>query len=490
MKKLTTFLLILMMLLASCSTDDQPADDITAPADTTTAEITETEPSTVHEVPESVTLDGRTIRIISLNAENNLYDLELKGEIVNDAKVQAITELEEVLDCEMKLAYHEPVDWENMVGVISPLRNAIAAGLNDYDLVASHKACGSTAASEGLLMNMTGLEYLDFAKPYWSQPMMESLAYKGNNYWATGDITSIFISGLSVTYINENMYSNYFSENPYDVVNEGKFTLDKVKEWSNAVYKDLDGDGEKDIEDLWGLTLQPQDPVDSLMYASGVTLSQRGEDGVPVLEFPKEKFFDVHAKIYNLLNNSDGACFTTQNENQISDRFLNETQMIFFSKLSRASLFAEMDSDYYILPLPKYDEAQEQYVSTIHDSVTLFGIPCTATGLDELSAVLEIYASNMMEYHTPAYFNIALKNRYSRDEESGKILDLVKDTVVNDFVFAYHAATLHPDTKEVLCNIMRLYIRTENVSSKLAAELPAWEAKFDDLVAAFETLVK
>ena len=492
MKKLTAYLLILLILMVSCSSNENKPDDTnispeTPKTDVTEAPVeTETKNLTEHEVPDSVTLDGRTIRVISLFAGDNPYDLEENGEIVNDAKVRAITELEETLNCDMVLAFHQPVDWSNMTAVIDPLRTTVAAGLNEYDIAAAHKACGSTAACEGLLMNMNSVDYLDFEKSYWSQPMMASLSFKGNHYWATGDITSIFISGLSVTYINADLYGNFFTENVYNIVNEGKYTLDKVKEWSEVVYRDLDGDGEKDMEDQWGLTLQPQDPVDSLMYACDVTLSKMDSDGVPTLDFPKEKFFNVHEKIYNLLNHTEGACFTTEVENDIAQRFLNGTQMIFFSKLSRASQFADMTSDYFILPLPKYDEAQKQYISTIHDSVTLFGIPLLATGTDELGAVLEVYASNMLKYHTPAYFDVALKHRYSRDEESGKILDMVKSTVVNDFVFAYPGGMIHPDTNETLCNIMRLYIRTEDVSSKLASELPVWEAKFNNVIASFE----
>jgi hypothetical protein len=226
------------------------------------------------------------------------------------------------------------------------------------------------------------------------------------------------------------------------------------------------------------------------MDACGVTMTKMDSQGVPRLDFPVEHFIDVHDKIYNLLNHCDGAHFTTEVENSLSARFKEGRQMIFFSKISRASTYTDMEYDYYVLPLPKYDEAQKEYVSTIHDSVTLFGVSFLAQKTDEIAAVLEVYASDALEYTTPALFDVTLKHRYSRDAESGRMLDLVKRTVVNDFACSYPGAMLLPAYNNPLCNIMRVYISTQDVSSKLVEDLPAWEALFNKLLEAFEKAAK
>ena len=48
-----------------------------------------------------------------------------------------------------------------------------------------------------------------------------------------------------------------------------------------------------------------------------------------------------------------------------------------------------MDSEYGILPPPKWDEEQEKYYSHVQDKFTAWGIPVTATDLDFIGFVTD-----------------------------------------------------------------------------------------------------
>ena len=92
-----------------------------------------------------------------------------------------------------------------------------------------------------------------------------------------------------------------------------------------------------------------------------------------------------------------------------------------------------MEANFGILPLPKYDESQEQYFSTMqYNNATVMCVPQTATNLERTGAVLEAWAAESVDTLTVAYYEITLKGKYSRDDESTAMLDLIFSTRVID----------------------------------------------------------
>jgi hypothetical protein len=101
--------------------------------------------------------------------------------------------------------------------------------------------------------------------------------------------------------------------------------------------------------------------------------------------------------------------------------------------------FREMDNDYGMIPNPKYDEAQENYMSLIHDTANLGMIPITSNKLEMTSAVVEALCSETYRTLIPAYYETALKIKYTRDDISSQMIDLIHDSVSTNFAFVYYA---------------------------------------------------
>lgn len=99
----------------------------------------------------------------------------------------------------------------------------------------------------------------------------------------------------------------------------------------------------------------------------------------------------------------------------------------------------DMVEDFAIIPAPKLDESQQSYMTTLHDGTTILGIPKTVTneGADEVSMVLEALAAESYRNLTPVYLDVALKNKYTRDENSAAMIDLIRQNIVSDFGFQY-----------------------------------------------------
>ena len=88
---------------------------------------------------------------------------------------------------------------------------------------------------------------------------------------------------------------------------------------------------------------------------------------------------------------------------------------------------------YGIVPYPKYDDAQENYVTITSFPYTLFGIPMDARNPEMSAAVMEAMASESYRTVSPALFENAFKVKYAQDEQSSLMYDIIRSTVSFDF---------------------------------------------------------
>ena len=101
----------------------------------------------------------------------------------------------------------------------------------------------------------------------------------------------------------------------------------------------------------------------------------------------------------------------------------------------------DMETDFGVLPYPKYDEAQSEYYSRVSYYWANI-VPITNAKLDMTGAILEALNCESANYVVPAYYEIALKTKYSRDEESAAMLDLIFENRVVDLGDTVLCATI------------------------------------------------
>ena len=99
--------------------------------------------------------------------------------------------------------------------------------------------------------------------------------------------------------------------------------------------------------------------------------------------------------------------------------------------ISDVSVLREMDAEFGILPWPKYDESSD-YLTNVDAGTNMFIVPITNKVVDNTSLILESMAILGREYVIPAYYDVALKTRNSRDEDSAPMLDIIMQNRVFD----------------------------------------------------------
>ena len=239
---------------------------------------------------------------------------------------------------------------------------------------------------------MNHYSYLDLEKPWWNQSATKELQIGNRLYFVTGDITKSMVDEMFVYTFNQKVADDLGIESLYDVVNEHRWTIDYVYTLVDGLYTDLNGDGQADIGDKYGLSTACSNPAVAYVNGFRLTMLTRNNDGNLYFDIDKERMADVVNKVYSLywenpgtlgatLNGTDMACF-------MEDRALLGTFR--FKDIRRS--FGDMESDYGVLPYPLFDENQKEYGTRVKDP-TLMCIPVDAIDPEMSVAVLEALAT-------------------------------------------------------------------------------------------------
>jgi hypothetical protein len=102
-----------------------------------------------------------------------------------------------------------------------------------------------------------------------------------------------------------------------------------------------------------------------------------------------------------------------------------------------------MKSEFGVIPYPKYDETQKDYIATVHNSAFFVAIPSNTPSnkLDAIAATIEAQGYQNWKDYRPVYFEEALKVKFNRDDENadkvGEMIDLIRNSLSVDFAYIY-----------------------------------------------------
>ncbi len=239
------------------------------------------------------------------------------------------------------------------------------------------------------------------------------------------------------------MYADYFddADELYQEVLNGNWTMDRMAEISKAVYLDLNNNGVSDADDQLGFgTYLTQSSSDPFVYGSDVVFTQRDADGFVELTMMSDDAITLAEKIVDFFYQA-GSYFGFDGDAPKENVFI-EGRMMFLgnSNLGSAKKLRDMEDDFGFLPYPKFDAEQTEYKNLIHDSNLLGCISAASANLDMVGAVLEALCAETYRTVTPAWYETALKVKYSRDDLSTQMIDLIKDSATTNFIYAYNYA--------------------------------------------------
>ena len=397
-----------------------------------------TRANTPDDLPE-LDYQGANVRILGREKawfQGELYVDELIGEVVNDAVYNRDINVEERL--KVVIDYTLAADTNLLIN------NNVTAGVDEFQI---HVGSAVTTVQYGVGGNYYNLlgdypEYLNLDQPWWSQYYTEQSSILGAVFFATGDLFMSLTKLAFVTYANMQMVENYSLENPYDMVREGTWTFDNMMQMASDVYVDKNGNGKADEYDQYGYSIAGQIGPDVYWSAFDLTICAKDGEDRPSLNVNQEKMSAVLEKLLPYYTETEYV-YVTGNHGSDSEQdkiaqMLSEDRMLFTPlRIMHTDQIRDMESDYALLPLAKWDEEQSNYYTFVHDQYSIAGIPVSVNDPSMTSAVMEAMAADSYRHVTPAYYDLVLNGKYIRDPGTAEMLDIAMAGIKIDFGWIY-----------------------------------------------------
>lgn len=432
---LISALAAILLTVVACGGETGPGystgDTVTAGKVTTTAVTEETGPTL--SLPEA-DFDGHTVTYLTVTGYNNNFRLNVDsdGDTLNDTAAERNHLVSELLN----------VTFET-VEVDSPattLKTSVMAGDNEYDFVLPHATVGVAAmVTDKLLYDWNEIAHVDFSQPWWNSSMTESLGIGGKLFYASGDIVMTW-QGMQAVLFNKTYLTGMdLSKDLYETVFDGEWTMDYMTEIIKGIAQDLNGDGKMTEVDQYGL-LDNSGSAYQYMYCCDQRVTVPDEDGWPVLTLNTERMAEIVSKYYDRIYSGetylDG--YSNASYPESTYRSMLTEGRSFLTTLDIGGLYSylrEIEFDFGILPLPKFDETQENY--RVFCGAGLIGVPSNADDPARTGMIAEALAYYSYKEICPAFFDIVLENKAVRDENSYRVIQMLHENKVFDFGFNF-----------------------------------------------------
>ena len=483
--KLLSSALCLVLLLSSliaCGSEagqSKPSPDSpeteTAAAETEPPTELELRAMTPDDLPES-DFSGRSLRILACDySEIEFTAEEQTGDVIEDAVYSRNRDVTE------RFGFGIEHILKGYTDVSSSLAKSVQAGEDAYDLVSNHVIEMGNSAMKGYLVDWGGIPHIDPEKPWWNRSSYDNLSVHDKAYLLVGAMNTHFLRTTYCVYFNKRLVDNYGFGNMYQLVNEGLWTIDRETEMTAGTWQDLNGNNKVDVEDFFGASSNSTSYATTYIYSAGLKTVSKDEDGIPVLDMDQEKFATLTEKVYKLFYENDG--FYAATDWGTHGDIFRDKRGIFYNctfSLALGSL-REFEDDYGMIPYPKYDEAQEKYYSMSDGSHTISGVPKTITDPEFIGVAVEALCAEAWKQILPAMYEVALKTKFTRDNESIEMIDMINDNVVVDFGFVFAD---YNGMGFTLSNLIGS--KKSDFASFYAKNSAKWQKQLDKVIASFE----
>ena len=396
---------------------------------------------------------------------------EITADVYRDSVYMRNRYLEDRFNIEIKsVSFTDPTT----MGIL------IASGATDYDLYVTRNPEMLDYACEGFVNPISDLVHINLDKAYWDSFMTEQLTITNKKFFAVGafDFTSLDFAYVMI--VNKLLLQDYGIENPFELVKNGKWTMDKFAEMCKVGTVDLDGDQMMKEKDAWGFVARGNDVLPAFWIGAGVHAAEKDGDDIPQNTMGTERFINVVDKIFDI---------TWRNESYYDTfpltMFLEGNVLFNDCTFYRLKNLRAMEVDFSILPYPKFDETQEKYYSRV-PNLSLFATPRidSTENLARTSVILEAMACESLRTCVPAYYNLVLKTKLARDVDSEEIIDYTTANRVVDFVDSFMTIELR-DTE-----LRNMFISKNNTLVSLNESTMAgiFDTRRDKIVKAFSEL--
>ena len=437
MKKFLALLLAVLMLsalLVGCA-DDQTEEQV---EDTTAAEE-ETNVLDLLNVPDKK-YNGQEFMFLTRDAAEwttvDIFAEELTSDPINDAvyrRNDAIQTKYDLVILETQVA--DPV---------AAVEKDVKGGASEFDAIIQKLGQCATISTKGYLQNLRDVPYMDFDQSWWDHKALEGLSIGNKVYFATGDLLTSDNDGTFIVMFNKTIAEDNGLEDIYELVNNKQWTFQKMYDMSKVAVKDLNGNGKMEHDaDVLGTAITTNSGY-CMMYAAGIVITAKNSNDVPEYVLDTERAVEAIPLSDQIIGDKNMAL----DLNTVADLNVVENGKICFGN-GHALFFQECmqcvirlrsyDVEFGVVPFPMFNEAQGEYYSHMNEVGGMVSIPTSIVGedLENIGALVETMAAYSVDTLTPAYYDISLISKSTRDEESRPMIELILENRIYDLGYVF-----------------------------------------------------
>ncbi len=325
----------------------------------------------------------------------------------------------------------------------TPLKNAISAGDDSYQMVMTHVYMEvANLITSNYLRDFQDFDSLQLEEDYWNYGLMEDLSINDKMYCGYNDfcLANCYLIGF-----NKDMVAEYAGTigNLYDQVRNKEWTIEKMISYAALVSRD-NGDGNWDDQDTYGFACHAWVPLVSFQHAAEIPIVKENADGefyVSPMVDNAEKIVALDEMIYNFMNAESTYTWSPFDG---KPQLHLKSGRVMFEIVNNYSLVSTKEEDVKVgvLPYPKWDAKQEAYKTLSWNGV--LGIPTTVQDDDMVGDVIEMLAWYSEDVNT-AFYETLLGSKVADAPEDVEMLNLVWAGQVSDMGLVFSSSSSQMD---------------------------------------------
>ena len=324
--------------------------------------------------------------------------------------------------------------------VVNEAKTDIEGQLGTYSLVLCPVTDIGSLSLDGNLCDLTEFdeEEITLEAPWYNQNFRSNMTIGGRLFYVIGDFSIIDNEGISVLQYNLDLFDEYGLDNPYTMVHNKKWTFDALHKLCKGYVNDFDGNGTIDQYDEFGF-LTSSSNILFFMTSGGVRYAEKDGDDLPYLALSNSRTIEVLDKGLKLFADSTATAYFDDFKKDPAFTIYEAANKIFMENralvrqcsMYRITQTRSMVSDFGILPLPMADTDQQEYYHMYSFASPAVAIPSylkKEISYSAAAAVLEALSYYGRSILLTAYYDVVLKGRVARDDDSREMLDVIFDS--------------------------------------------------------------
>ena len=353
-------------------------------------------------------------------AINRVTADEETGDTLNDAVFRRNARVEDRYNVTF-------AELQNSDNALKSVMNLISAGDSTHSIFLLREEPAFNVVLQSGAYDFEDIPHLNLDREWWLQSSLDFMSIDNRTYYGISTFDTTHYDGTSALFFNKTLAESFDLESPYEMVKNGTWTIDRLREMAMTVAADINGDGKWDEADRYGYTSHEILVTRYLAAALEAPLSLAKDDNdMLAFTMTDEDYVNRLLKVSEFCKKDSGFYHPkATSENHGGYEYFIAGNVLFYNEtLGNAQKLRQMTLDFGILPPPKYNEAQEGYFSDVIEAYFML-VPVTNADLDRTGVLMEALAYESLDTVMVAAYDGMLQGIVSRDVESEASLDII-----------------------------------------------------------------